>query len=78
MEGGHRGATGGRHWAGGLHSCRLLLLIGTVANRRQKSHMLRALPVFVGLILSADVHTEYVSSHDGGAFVNYTIHHVLT
>lgn len=31
MEGGDGGATGGRHWAGGLHSCRLLLLIGTGA-----------------------------------------------
>lgn len=29
MKGGHGGATGGRHWAGGLHSCGLLLLIGT-------------------------------------------------
>lgn len=36
MEGGHRGATGGRHWARGLHSCRLLLLIGTVVTTRAK------------------------------------------
>lgn len=48
MEGGHRGATRGRHWAGGLHSCRLLLLIGTVANRRavrQEPNMLLVVPV---------------------------------
>lgn len=36
MEGWHGGATGGRHWAGGLHTCRLLLLIGTVADRKIK------------------------------------------
>lgn len=31
VKGGHRGAAGGRHWAGGLHSCVVLLLIGTTA-----------------------------------------------
>lgn len=35
MEGWHGGATGGRHWAGGLHSCGLLLLIGTVVTSRE-------------------------------------------
>lgn len=34
MKGGDGGATGGRHRAGGLHSCRLLLLIGTEVNGR--------------------------------------------
>lgn len=45
MERGHRGATGGRHWAGGLHSCMLLLLIGTAAktNTRVKDQT-RPLP----------------------------------
>lgn len=34
VEGRHGGATGGRHGAGGLHSRRLLLLIGTEVNGR--------------------------------------------
>ena len=36
MEGGHGGAARGRHWAGGLHSCRLLLLIGTAVKKGQR------------------------------------------
>lgn len=36
MKWGHRGATGGCHWAGGLHSCGLLLLIGTGVMARVK------------------------------------------
>lgn len=53
MEGGHRGATRGRHWAGGLHSCRLLLLIGTAVNRGNRLNVAPA-----GLI------PEYISFHD--------------
>lgn len=44
VQGGHGGAAGGRHWAGGLHSCRLILLMGTVAHAGRQSdagvHML--------------------------------------
>ena len=50
MEGGHGGATRGRHWAGGLHSCRLLLLIGTAVNRRNR--------------LKAGLIPECISFHD--------------
>lgn len=34
VEGRHGGATGGRHGAGGLHSRKLLLLVGTEVNGR--------------------------------------------
>lgn len=44
MEWGHWGATGGRHWAGGLHSCRLLLLIGTKATEGKKGSKTCAVP----------------------------------
>lgn len=47
MEWGHRGATGGRHWAGGLHSCRLLLLIGTKAKKIKKKRS-KTCPVLAG------------------------------
>lgn len=36
VEGRHGGATGGRHGAGGLHSRKLLLLVGTEVNGRAK------------------------------------------
>lgn len=34
VQGGDGGATGGRHRAGGLHSRRLLLLVGTEVSER--------------------------------------------
>lgn len=60
MERGHGGATGGRHWAGGLHSCRLLLLVGTAANKEDNiTHEPLDASAMGGLIPSGL--TEYVS-----------------